>query len=541
MRGNIVLTALAVLLASPVALASFPGTNGQIAYVSTADGNYDVWVMNPDGSGKVNLTANPADDLEPAWSPDGKKIAFASSRGGVWNIWIMNADGSAPADVTPQFAAARGPEWSPDGKKLVFAGQTTLSDSTDLWVIGVDGSAATRLTADTAIESQPVWSPDGTKIVYAATPGMTNDVFVINADGTGAVNLTSSPADDSGPDWSPDGTKIVWSSTQSGVSAIWVMSADGSGKTQLTNTPEGDIMPSFSPDGTKIVFASLRGWDFDVYTMNPDGSGAVRLTPPPVGAVTPPVDFLPDWQPLPPDPPSDRPPVANAGPDQTVECASAEGAEITLDGSASTDPDSTPGTTDDIVSFEWYVDFGGANPRLLGTGAVLQVTMPLGSTTVTLQVTDKAGEKSTDTMVAIVQDTRPPAIDVRLSPDVIWPPNHQMVPVHADVRAADACGATRVALVSVVSSEAADGLGDGHTSPDVQGADFGTADYDFMVRAERAGEGPGRVYTVTYAATDAAGNTATGQASVLIPRSASAERALGGLEHRVDHDRRGRR
>ena len=76
-----------------------------------------------------------------------------------------------------------------------------------------------------------------------------------------------------------------------------------------------------------------------------------------------------------------------------------------------------------------------------------------------------------------------------------------------------------VVLTSVVSNEPDNGKGDGNTVDDVQGADVGTADYDFQVRAERSAKGSGRVYTVTYTATDAFGNSASGSATVTVPHS----------------------
>jgi dipeptidyl aminopeptidase/acylaminoacyl peptidase len=94
-----VLVAVGMLMLTMVALvepagAAFPGKNGKIAFMSDRDGNEEVYVMNPDGSGPVNLTNNPAIDLKPAWSPDGKRIAFASNRdGGDFNsfeIYVMD-------------------------------------------------------------------------------------------------------------------------------------------------------------------------------------------------------------------------------------------------------------------------------------------------------------------------------------------------------------------------------------------------------------------------------------------------------------------
>jgi hypothetical protein len=125
---------------------------------------------------------------------------------------------------------------------------------------------------------------------------------------------------------------------------------------------------------------------------------------------------------------------------------------------------------------------------------------------------DGRGGIDTDSVNVTVQDTTPPTITLALSPSVLWPPNHQLVPVVATVNVHDSCDADppSVELVSIVSNESANGRGDGSTSADVLDADIGADDRDFKLRAERSGLGLGRVYTVTYRSTDLA---ATGPAA----------------------------
>lgn len=113
----------------------------------------------------------------------------------------------------------------------------------------------------------------------------------------------------------------------------------------------------------------------------------------------------------------------------------------------------------------------------------------------------------------------PPTISVSLSPNVLWPPNHKYVDITASVTTSGSCGSLTVQLVSVTSNEADNGLGDGDTPNDIDGATTGTADYAFRVRAERSGLGTGRIYTATYQVTDALGNTATASATISVPLS----------------------
>src|SRR5436309_2843912 len=83
---------------APVAGAVVPGGNGKIVFASDRDGNNEIYVMDADGSHQTRLTNNPADDILPAWSPDGTKIAWSTNRlgGSNYEIFVMNADGSNP-------------------------------------------------------------------------------------------------------------------------------------------------------------------------------------------------------------------------------------------------------------------------------------------------------------------------------------------------------------------------------------------------------------------------------------------------------------
>ena len=111
-----------------------------------------------------------------------------------------------------------------------------------------------------------------------------------------------------------------------------------------------------------------------------------------------------------------------------------------------------------------------------------------------------------------------PGIDVAVTPDRLWPPNHKYVTVKATVDASDNLDAApEVTLVSATSSEPDDapGGGDGSTRNDVVVVD----DETFRLRAERDENGRGRVYTLTYRVTDDCGNTATASATVRVPLS----------------------
>jgi hypothetical protein len=211
-----------------------------------------------------------------------------------------------------------------------------------------------------------------------------------------------------------------------------------------------------------------------------------------------------------------RPPVADAGEDIQAFCGSPDGATVMLDGSASSDPDSTEGTSDDIVSFMWYEDFGTASERLLGEGEMLEQTFGFGTHTVTLQVTDSQGESDTDELTVEIIDNTAPVVWLELHPGELWAPNHKMVDVHA-VLVVEDCSPVTITLTAVTSNEPENGTGDGNTEPDIMGAEIGTEDYDFRLRAERSGTGIGRIYTVEYLVEDSAGLQTIARADVVVP------------------------
>lgn len=205
--------------------------------------------------------------------------------------------------------------------------------------------------------------------------------------------------------------------------------------------------------------------------------------------------------------------------DAVSECTGPDGADVLLDGTGSRDPDSSPGTSDDIVEYRWYRDYGTATEEFLGFGAQLDVSLPLGAHDLTLVVRDAAGLEDARACPASVIDTTPPSLAATPAPLELWPPNHRMVDVATDVVASDLCGAVAVELVSVIPDEPDDapGEGDGDTTGDVAETSPGTDDRAFRLRAERDREGDGRVYAVGYRGVDASLNETLADAIVAVP------------------------
>ncbi|HET8945498.1 MAG TPA: hypothetical protein VFQ07_00810, partial [Candidatus Polarisedimenticolia bacterium] len=214
-------------------------------------------------------------------------------------------------------------------------------------------------------------------------------------------------------------------------------------------------------------------------------------------------------------------------PPAQIECTGPLGADAMFDATLSGDDDSPPGQPLDIVRYEWIENPGSAGEALLGTGARIARRLSIGTHALALRVTDAHGDTSSTGKTITVADTSPPEFSLAASPAVLWPPDHRLVPVRLTWSARDACsGQVTVRLAGVVSSEPDDapGTSDGRTLGDIADAAIGTGDDVVLLRAERAAGGPGRVYTVRFVATDAAGHVTTGESVVAVPSSRNARR-----------------
>jgi Tol biopolymer transport system component len=209
----------------------------------------------------ARLTDNAFNDWIPRWSPDGRRIAFTSNRDNDnpqnYDVWVMNADGSNPQRTMATGAWDEYVAWSPlDNGELAIA--TTADNNSEIH-IGT-GANLRRLTFNTVRDEWPTWSPDGRRIAHSNYQFDKGDIYVTDV-ATGATEwLYGTGDDDNQPTWSPDGRWIAFiqrSDTQAGFGQLVVISADGSSATTLT--PAYASTPAWSPDSGWIVF--VRGVD----------------------------------------------------------------------------------------------------------------------------------------------------------------------------------------------------------------------------------------------------------------------------------------
>ncbi|PYO40524.1 MAG: hypothetical protein DMD29_06140 [Gemmatimonadetes bacterium] len=255
-------------------------TPQQLAFVSDARfGQFDICLINVDGTAVAQLTTSLGNDSWPAWKPDGTRLAFQSYRtltpvGGKpqADIFVINVDGTGETQLTTDTTNEAQPAWSPDGTKIAFV--TDRDGNNEIYVMNADGTSVRRLTNNAAADEQPAWSPDGGKIAFVSDRTGNPDIFVMDSTGANPVDLTNHPAVDVGPAWSPDSLKIAFHSDRPGNFALFVMNADGTNATQLTDASVGDELPAWSPDGTHLVYDT----DGELWVIRPDGSEPRQVT-----------------------------------------------------------------------------------------------------------------------------------------------------------------------------------------------------------------------------------------------------------------------
>jgi len=380
---------------------------------------------------------------------------------------------------------------------LVIQAQATLSAGPDQQVYTDQTTMLNGTTTDNAtLILQVIWDfGDNTPLVNGTSPEILNATHIYTKAGIYNATLIVKFA-------------APLNKTETDTATIIVLQ----NMPPVADAGPDQIVEQTSPAGAEIVLNASASSDPDndtlTYNWTWDGGSAVGVSPTvlfPAGTINVTLTVSDDQfnatdtvnitvQ-------DTTPPFVDAGEDLTVEQEAPAGTQVTLSGNA-TD------VADTELDYVW-----SENGTLLGNEANLTYTFSLGPHVLTLNATDDSGHTGTDTVTVTVVDTTPPEITVSLTPDDLWPPNHKYVQVKATVTVQDAGDPSpTITFVSITSNEPDNGNGDGNTINDIVILD----DYTFEFRAERSGNNVGRVYTITYEATDASGNTAQAVATVTV-------------------------
>ena len=198
-----------------------------IAFQNRTDGNSEIWLIKPDGSGLKNLTNNPAKDVSPSWSPDAKQIVFASNRDGnfgIFQLYAMNADGTDQHRIYYSNASSNLPSWSPDSREIIFENDKEDNRRGNFEIFSIEpgsGKTEKRLTFRRRFDGHPVLSPNGERIAFVSNLDGNSEIYVMSRDGTNLRRITRNTAEDLSPHWSPDGKSLLFTSDRARLSALY--------------------------------------------------------------------------------------------------------------------------------------------------------------------------------------------------------------------------------------------------------------------------------------------------------------------------------
>jgi len=322
-----------------------------IVYTGEGAGNRDIFLQAVNGQRPINLTADsPADDEEPAFSPDGERIAFRSSRDG-GGIFVMGLTGEAVRRVTRE---GFNPAWSPDGSEIAYTTVRTqlrpqnAEQRGRLMIVATAGGEPRQLYDSAQL---PSWSPHGLRIAFSSnlhSPNLsTSNIATLPAAGGEPIPVTQDSFLNWDPVWTPDGRYLYFVSDRGGSTNIWRIAVDEAsgrphGEPEAITTPasfathlsisadgrllayssvletqniqrlqldpvNGEVLgepqpvttgsrfwanPDPSPDGTRVVFYSQVGPEGDLFVARSDGSGAMRQLTEDAA-----IDRVPRWSP----------------------------------------------------------------------------------------------------------------------------------------------------------------------------------------------------------------------------------------------------
>ncbi len=318
-RSMGVIVILGMILIAGCALGDSRSDSKDVVYSVEVDGNIDVFKIDSATGDSLRLTTSDGSDLAPAWSPNKERIAFISDRNGKSALWLMDPSGDAKRQVTSPGIDVVNFRWSPDSVRIAVEalgqGVRTIS------ILDTETDEMVALTAPSEDVRVGDWSPDGEWVVYSAVEGAdsairrrnptgvdeitlaitkgTNprwsqngqwiaysrmnesgsfDLVVIDKDGDNESVVASGINGEVPHDWAPDGRQIVYVGGSEKNAEIFVVGRNGKNLEQLTSNRVADAGPRWNPDGASILFLSEGDGSFDVYSMERNGEQQVRMT-----------------------------------------------------------------------------------------------------------------------------------------------------------------------------------------------------------------------------------------------------------------------
>ena len=250
---------------------SYSPIGTQILFESNRDGNWEIYLMDADGTNQKRLTADSGEDRRPSWHPNGKAILFESNRSGKNELYRLELTDMALTQITsfdqaePTFAS-----YAPDGRSIA----TSLRQSeqiSHIVLLNNNGRITKKLTYGDNRSFYPQWSHHGDEIVYFSrkeTNNQDDEIYRMNIITGEEHRLTHWPTHNFCPSWSRDDRRIVYVTSMETIRPeIYLMDTTGKNPIRLTYNEDGDTLPFWSPTEDKILFTGYRNGNFEICVM----------------------------------------------------------------------------------------------------------------------------------------------------------------------------------------------------------------------------------------------------------------------------------
>jgi Tol biopolymer transport system component len=243
----------------------------------------DIYYKTVDGVAVTQLTADPAADVQPVYSPDRTKVAFASNRAGNWDIYVIGLEGQRPIQITTGPGDEVHPSWSPDGTRLAYCSLPSRGQW-ELWVTDARVGGKKRFIGYGLF---PEWSPTANTIAYQRARergGRWFSIWTVELVGDEPRYPTevaaSADAALISPTWSRDGSKLAYTAVvpsnggspdrplETEQADVWIVDADGRSQLRLTDGHTSNFGPAWSVDG-RVYFTSSREGKETIWSLLP--------------------------------------------------------------------------------------------------------------------------------------------------------------------------------------------------------------------------------------------------------------------------------
>ncbi|MEA2237951.1 MAG: TolB protein [Thermoanaerobaculia bacterium] len=246
-----------------------------IAFASNRSGNFEIWLMDWDGSNQRQITHHNALSILPSWSADSQRLVYTSFFGGTSDMYVISRRGGARSRVPTGLNLNTSATFSPVANDIAFVG--SVAGNPDVYVVKDDGSNRRRLTHDSSIESTPEWSPNGRQISFTSGRSGSPQIYTMDAEGSSVQRISFEGEWNDDATWSPDGSQLAYTSRVNGRFQIRIADL-ATHQSRILAGEASNEQPAWSPDGRWVSFQSNRSGRWQIYRMRVDGTDLLQLT-----------------------------------------------------------------------------------------------------------------------------------------------------------------------------------------------------------------------------------------------------------------------